>query len=106
MPSQRGMNITTWNARGLNAHSKKRLVKHNLKSLELDIIIIQETKLSTNEAIKLDKMLGIWDSFFQESAGVSRGLGVIRNPRKVSLSYLNCSSNWISTSVNNLKSNL
>ena len=106
MPSQRDMKITTWNARGLNSPSRKRLLKQNLKSFESDIIIVQETKLSKDEALKLDKILGIWGSFFQESAGVSGGLGVLWNPKKVSLSCLYQCSNWISASVKSLKSNL
>ena len=53
------MKKTTWNARGLNAPSKKRLVKQNLKSFDSDIVIIQETKLNNDGAIKLDKMLGL-----------------------------------------------
>ena len=58
------MKITTWNARGLNAPRKKRLLKHNLKIFESDIILVQEEKLNKVEGMKLDKMLGLWGSIF------------------------------------------
>ena len=73
------MKITTWNARGLNASSKKRLVKQFLKTFDFEIIIVQETKLSKDECTKLGKILGIWNSIFQESLGASGGLGVLWN---------------------------
>ena len=106
MPSQRDMKITTWNARGLNAPCKKRLVKLNLKSFDSDIILIQETKLNKDDAIKLDKMLGLWSSLFQEYVGASGGLGIFWNPRKVSLCCLYQCHNWISASIKSLKSDL
>ena len=60
------MKISSWNARGLNAPSKKRLIKQNLKTFNSEIILIQETKLNKNEGLKLNKVLGFWDSFFLE----------------------------------------
>ena len=71
------MKVTTWNARGLNAPSKKRLIKQNLKKFNLEIILIQETKLNRTEGLRFNKMLGFWESFFLEYVGVSGGLGVI-----------------------------
>ena len=71
------MKITIWNARGLNAPSKKRLLKHNLKSFDFDIVLIQETKLNMVEVAKIDRILGVWCSMFQESLGTSRGLGIL-----------------------------
>ena len=41
------------------------------------MLLIQETNLNKNEAFKLDKMLGLRSTFFQESIGASGGLGVI-----------------------------
>ena len=55
------MKITTWNATGLNAPGRKRLLKHNLKAFESDIILIQETKLNREEDHKLEKKLGSWN---------------------------------------------
>ena len=58
------MRITTWNARGLNAPSKKRLIKQYLKSFNSEIILIQEKNLNKSEGAKLNKSLGLWDSVF------------------------------------------
>ena len=77
MPSQGTMRITSWNARGLNAPSKKILIKQYLKNFNSEIILIQETKLSHSEGCKLSTMLGIWESTFQEAIGASGGLGIV-----------------------------
>ena len=100
------MKLTTWNARGLNAPSKKRLLKHNLNAFNSDIILIQETKLSKIEIDKFSKRLGIWRSIFQESRGASGGLGLIWDPRKVDVKNTHCTKNWISGKVHSLKSDL
>lgn len=71
------MRITTWNARGLNAPSKKRILKHNLKNFESDIILIQETKLNKSESSSLGRSIGNWSLIRQEASGASGGLGVI-----------------------------
>ena len=71
------MKITTWNARGLNASSKQRILYQNLKAFESKIIMIQETKLNKEEGIRLGNKLKRWDSFLQESRGASGGLGLI-----------------------------
>ena len=77
VPSRSSMKITTWNARGLNAPSKKRLLKHNLKSFNFDIVLIQESQLNALEITKISRFLGVWCSVFHESSGASRGLGIL-----------------------------
>ena len=100
------MRITTWNARGLNAPSKKRILKHNLKNFESDIILIQETKLNKSESSSLGRSIGNWSLITQEAAGASGGLGVIWNLRKVNLDILSLNNNWVSCKCHSLKSNL
>ena len=87
------MKITSWNARGLNASSKKRLLKQNLIAFESEIIIIQETKLDAEGSGKMGRSLRQWQSEFKESNGASGGLGIIWNPRKVNISIINKNSN-------------
>ena len=87
------MRITSWNARGINAPSKKRLIKQYLKSFNSEIILIQETKLSKIESSKLSMMVGIWDSIFTEEIGASGGLAILWNPRRVAIKHLVNSSN-------------
>ena len=74
------MKITTWNARGLNAPSKKCLLKHNLTLFNSDILLLQETKLNKEEGLKINQKLGKWTSVFQQSQGALGGLGIIWNP--------------------------
>lgn len=99
------MKITSWNSRGLNAPSKKRLIKQYFKSFNSDIILIQETKLNNLEGSKLSKMIGLWDSIFTEAIGASGGLGITWNSRKVAIKYMKNNNNWLCTCVQSLKSN-
>ena len=80
MPSQGAMKLTTWNARGLNAPSKKHLLKRNLTLFDIDILLLQETKLNKEERQKLGQKLGKWKIELQHSQGASGGLGIIWNP--------------------------
>ena len=100
------MKITTWNARGLNTLSKKRLLIQNLKHFDSEIIMLQETKLNKEEGSRLEKKLGSWNTYLQESRGASGGLGIIWNPRKVILNILKSSLSWISSRVKSIKTNL
>ena len=54
------MKLKTWNARGLNAPSNKRLLKLNLTLFDTDILLLQETKLNKEEGQKLGQKLGKW----------------------------------------------
>ena len=98
------MRITSWNARGLNAPSKKRLFKQNLKNFNSEIILIQETKLNKVEGAKFSKTMGLWDSIFIEAMGASGGLGIMWNSRKVNITYLVNNTNWMCVNIQSLKS--
>ena len=100
------MKITTWNARGLNAPIKKFLLKHNLKQFDSKIIMLQETKLNKEEGIKIEKILDSWNINLHESRGVTGGLGIIWNPRKVILNGLNSNNSWMSSRIKSIKTNL
>lgn len=100
------MRITSWNARGLNAPSKKWLLKQNLIAFESEIILLQETKLDKAESTNIGKKIRQWQTEFQESIGASGGLGMIWNPRKVNLNIINKNPSWISSRVISLKNNL
>ena len=82
------MKITTWNARGLNASSKQRLLYHNLKAFKSEIIMLQETKLNKDEGNRINTKLKRWNSYMQESRRASGGLGLLWNPRKVHLKII------------------
>ena len=82
VPSQDAMRITTWNARGLNAPSKKGLIKQYLSTFKSKIILIQETKLTLDEGTKLDRLLRVCQSTYQVENGSAGGLALSRIPKK------------------------
>ena len=82
------MKITTWNARGLNASSKQRLLYQNVKAFESEIIMLQEIKLNKDEGHRLENKMRRWKLYLQESKGALGGLGFIWNPRKVILKII------------------
>ena len=100
------MKITTWNARGLNASSKQRLLLHNLKAFESEIIMLQETKLNKEEGQKLENKMRRWNLHQQESRGASGGLGFIWKQRKVCLKIIESRHSWINCHVKGIISNL
>ena len=93
------MRITSWNARGLIAPSKKRLIKQYLKIFNSKIILIQETKLSKIESSKFSMMVGIWDSIVTKAIGASGGLAILWNPRRVVIKHLVNNNNWLCVSI-------
>ena len=100
------MKITSWNARGLNSPSKKRILKQHLTNFNSDIILLQETKLSLDEGSKLARSLGLWQVVFLEARGASGGLGIIWNPKKVDVFSMEHNYNWMSVIVHSLKLDL
>ena len=68
--------------------------------------MLQETKLNKEEGIKLEMKLSRWYTYLQESRGAARGLGIIWNPRKVTLNILKSSPSWINSKIKSIKTNL
>ena len=89
------MRLFTWNVRGLNAPNKQRLLKHCLNSLKSDIILIQETKLSTKEINKLSRKLGIWQIDGVTTNTASRGLAILWDPRRTKLEITIKNQTWM-----------
>lgn len=52
------MKILTWNVRGLNAPNKKRLIERGLKKGQVEIVLLQETKMNEEEIKIFKKGLG------------------------------------------------
>jgi exonuclease III len=48
------MKIISWNIRGLNGHSKQRLLREIIIAEQPDIMLLQETKCATEE---MDRVL-------------------------------------------------
>jgi exonuclease III len=52
------MNIISWNVRGLNGRTKKRVLRNNIMAENPDILLLQETKCV--DAIAENTFLRCW----------------------------------------------
>lgn len=78
------MIITSWNIRGLNSKGKQRYLRDRLKKDKPSIMIIQETKISTQ---KMEEIMRRFNTHYeimgQDAAGNAGGLAVLWNPEEV-----------------------
>ena len=81
------MHITTWNIRGCNSALKKHILKRRIDRNNLGIIFLQETKCSGEELAKTtQKVQKGCESIAIDAKGAARGMGILQNPRMVTLS--------------------
>ncbi|XP_057860381.1 uncharacterized protein LOC131069091 [Cryptomeria japonica] len=73
------MKISSWNVKGLSAPDKRRLVKRDLTMLNLDVILLQETKLNSDKVVDFKNFCFKWEGLFQDARGSARGLGILWN---------------------------
>ena len=89
------MQITTWNIRGCNNVVKKRLLKRRIEKENSGIVFLQETKCSGEDLAKISQ--NVWkgsETIAIDAIGTTGGLGILWNPRVVTLSNFfstNCS---------------
>ena len=57
------MKINSWNVRGINASDKRHRIKQVVDSMQVDIIFLQETKLSQDNFDKIVAKWKKWKSF-------------------------------------------
>lgn len=100
------MRISSWNVRGLSVPDKRRLVKRILTRLNLDIILLQETKLNSEKAIKFIKFCFRWEGLFQDARGSAGGLGILWNPSIIDVTPVYSSDHWMVVNVKHKPSNL
>ena len=74
------MKIISWNVRGINASNKRQRVKQVIDSMQEDIILLQETKLSQSNFYKIVSKWKKWNSFHAQGMGASGGLAILWNP--------------------------
>ena len=79
------MKIISWNTRGLGSKKKRRVVKDFLRSEELDIVMIQETKKA-----ECDRRFvgGVWTTRNKDwaalpASGASGGILIIWDSKKL-----------------------
>ena len=81
------MQITTWNIRGCNNALKKLLLKRRTEKEKSGIVFLQETKCSGDDLEKIAQK--VWkgcETISIDAKGVIGGLGILWNPRVVTLS--------------------
>ncbi|GMP50136.1 hypothetical protein CsSME_00043071 [Camellia sinensis var. sinensis] len=84
------MKIQSWNARGLGRLEKRRKVKKSIADRKVDIILLQETKISV---INSDLVKSLWPGDHMEfmavdAVGRAGGLLCIWNPEVLSQNEL------------------
>ena len=88
------MKIISWNVKGLNASDKRQIIKQVIDSLQEDIILLQETKLSQHNFDKIVATRKKWKYYHMQGLGASGGLTVLWNPLTVNSQLLQQDNNW------------
>ena len=70
------MKLLSWNVRGCNALDKLCLIKRVLDQAKVDVVFLQETKLSGNNKFFLSNKLVAWKGLMVDVEGASGGLGI------------------------------
>ena len=82
------MKIISWNVKGLNASDKRQRIRQVIDSLQADIILLQETKLTQDN---FDKIIGSWKkwrAYHKQGLGAFGGLAIFWNPLTVNSQLL------------------
>jgi exonuclease III len=80
------MKIITWNIRGLNGRSKKKILRKCIKSENLDILLLQETKREGSIAEETFRSCWRHCNFtYTNSKGEVGGLAILWNPSTIIL---------------------
>jgi exonuclease III len=92
------MKLVSYNCRGLGSDPKLMDVRDLIRSENPQILLIQETKMNVDEAIKIGKrMWSSSDVIVVDSRGASGGLCTLWNKSKVSLEFTFNTQHWILT---------
>lgn len=90
------MKIISWNARGMNSHSKQRLLKRQMEKNHPDMLFLQETKCNKILTEKLRLKLGRnFEVLEIESKGREGGLATFWDTRKYQLVAAEASKNYL-----------
>ena len=77
------MKIISWNVRGLNASDKRQIIKQVIDSLQTNIILLQETKMSQHNFDTIVATWKKWKSHHMPGLGASGGIAVLWNPLSI-----------------------
>jgi exonuclease III len=94
------MKITSWNCRGLDNKKKEEALRDIIKAMRTNILLIQETKMSQQDSIKVLK--NVWrgsQGLTDNARGVSGGLCTLWNDSKIELICSDLCMHWIFTQL-------
>ena len=78
------MKVISWNIRGLNSKGKQRYPKERLKTKKPQVMLIQETKVSSQ---KLENIVHSFKPHFEvvaiDSRGMAGGIAILWNPAEI-----------------------
>lgn len=98
------MKILIWNARGLNAPNKRRLVKRQLEIQNVDLILLQEIKLGEKESKSFIKACENWNGDFVAVMDLVGGIGLLWNSRILEVEVTVKNQNWMKAKIKILDS--
>ncbi|GLJ26431.1 hypothetical protein SUGI_0509920 [Cryptomeria japonica] len=92
------MKVISWNIRGLNGLNKQDILRNPIRDQNLDIILVQKTKMSKEKVEKLN--------FFQNggvcgssSNGASGGVAIFWNKKTISREMIDVDGNILWHSI-------
>ncbi|GLJ09625.1 hypothetical protein SUGI_0112970 [Cryptomeria japonica] len=88
------MRIITWNIKGLTTPGKHRMLKCHLAKVSSNIVMLQETKCSSNDGDSLIGYCRGWSDIFQVADGRAGGLGILWRFSLVDIVKVYGRKNW------------
>jgi exonuclease III len=94
------MKLTSWNCRGLGSKRKEEALKDIIKASKADILLLQETKMSQQDSLKVS--MNVWrnnQGIAENARGASGGLCTLWNTTKIELISSDTCMHWIHTKL-------
>ena len=94
------MKVISWNCRGLGSKKKEEAMRNLNMAENLDIMLVQETKMEENEFLQRSKKFWNKGGTLAVSArGASGGLGTLWNSSKFRLTMKKEHAHWLFTKL-------
>ncbi|XP_028773909.1 uncharacterized protein LOC114730961 [Neltuma alba] len=95
------MIIASWNCRGAGSRSFPILIRDIVTKFKVDILCLEEPRVSGNRADNVVKRLGFSHWIRVEASGYSGGIWLLWNSTEVSVTYICSSAQFIHCKVSN-----
>ncbi|GLJ40144.1 hypothetical protein SUGI_0822720 [Cryptomeria japonica] len=96
------MKVVMWNVRGINSPNKQHILKCCILTSKAKLTLVQETKLNQSKIGYLQRKLGYLEWEVVLAVGASGGLGVIWDPRRVTIKHISSNKFRMCLSVRHL----